>query len=236
MQYFRKLERLDALQPSLDRSFEKALEKHEKTLFYYLGTGFDSESLESTVYGFAQNYLDTNAWDLTDAQLLELITINKKSRSKNNVYFFRAYLFGKRARQIYYDSDLSDKGKDLAVVYLYNAGVALGQFLADIEKINKSQYFRELALKRCVRYSAVHEKLIELIQEKRPAEGWKTQTSMADCLADDMRPHIINAGMAIEAENVEKSILTWVRKHDNIKEVFESCSAKSQKALGKAAS
>lgn len=236
MQYFRSLERLDALQPSLDRSFEKALKKHEETLFYYLETGLDPESLESIVYGFAQNYLDTNAWDLTGVELLELITVNKKSRSKNTVYFFRAYLFGKRAKQIYYDPNLSDKGKDLAFVYLYNAGVALGQFLADIEKINKSQHFRDLALKRCVRDSAVHEKLIELIQEKRPTEGWKTQTSMADCLADDMRPHIINAGMAIEAENVEKSILAWIRKHAHIKQVYESCSAKSQKALGKAAS
>ncbi len=224
MKLFRGLERLDSLQPQIARSFEQVHAEHEKAILDCLYTHYGVGHLEAMMFDLAQVFLSTNYYNLTDEQLKRLTRIKQNFESNLEVHFFRAYLLSKRAKELYDDKNLTNKS--IAFVYLYQAGISLGQFLSEVRPPSISSHLASVANKRNVRNPAVHKKLAELIREKRPKEGWKSKTSMAACLAVDMGKHIIEAGMPIKPKNVERAIKTWVAKHEFLTNAYNSNSAK----------
>jgi len=215
MKLFKGLERLDVLQSDLTGSFEYNYAEHEKSVLSCLNTVFGVSFLEAMMCELAEYFLDAPIFTLTDAQLSKLIQVRQEARNKHEVYLFRAYLFGKRAKEIY--DDLNQPDKRFAFSYLYHAGIAPGQCLAEVDKISKSIEAKERGKPRIKNDWIVHEKLIELIRERRPAEGWKTMADMAASLADELYPCIEKNRMPIKPENTEKAIRRWVRAHPAIK-------------------
>lgn len=191
MSLFSDLKKLDVLQINLTVSFDYNYNEHERALLSCLNTCFGVEYLEEMVRELAEDFLGAPLV-LTDEQLIKLTQIRQKSRNRHEVYFFRAYLFGKRAKEIY--DDLNQPDKKFAFSYLYHAGIALGQFIAEVDKISKRIEAKKSGGPRNKNDKIVHEKLVELIRERRPNDGWKSRADMAASLANDLYPYIKKYG------------------------------------------
>lgn len=228
MEYFKNLENIDPYMPQRPRTFKAAYEEHEENLLTYFEKGYTREALESLMFQVAQGFLGTKRWRLSDKGLKKLLDIKSK-QNRDVVNFFRAYLLGKRAKEIY--DQKKQPNNESAWTLLYQAGVHLGQFLYAKEKFKDSLHFTELAKRKYAPYAPAIEKMIELIKEKRPKDGWKDKNQMAESITPYLNEFMAENDIRLDEINAVTRNLIWLRRHEEIGNAYTLNSAKYLKIM-----
>lgn len=230
MRNFRNLEIIDSLLPQGPSTFESAYEEHEKNLLTFFDNSIGCDALNHQVFETARRHAGTIDQALSEKELAQLLD-SKSVKRADEVHFFRSYLLGKRAQEIHLREKIINN--EIAWTLLYKAGVHLGQALAAKKRLKRAEYFRDLANTKNARSSKAHDRMIELIVEKRPPGGWKTKIQMIDSITNDLNKFIKENKIPLGQSSAESRYQKWSTKYPAIRTTYEQNTEKYLNLLKK---